>query len=204
MKIKTNTAIRREDETDIEDTSELVTALLTDFQKSSSLHSLNNIVFLVQQALAQLSAASTSRFIALTTLVDALYACFNHSYDLTDLNEAISSLRDASKCCTERDWQESNISFQIWGLLATRFDLTGDISDLHIAFVWSIKGNETATGILKSLQFATELCKKFTMSGKMSTLNTAVTLFREGIAELPQGSENYAVFINDFASPLLI
>ena len=119
MKIKTNTAIRLEDKTNTEDTSELAKELLTDFQKSTSLHILNNIVFLVQQALAHLSAASTSRFIALMTLADALYARFNHSYDLTDLNETISSLQDASKCCTEQDRQQSNINLQICGLLAT-------------------------------------------------------------------------------------
>ena len=72
MHIKTNTAIQLKDEMDTEDTSELAKGLLMDFQKSTSLHILNNIVFLTQQALAQLSAASTSQFIALTTLVDAL------------------------------------------------------------------------------------------------------------------------------------
>ncbi|KIJ95767.1 hypothetical protein K443DRAFT_11119, partial [Laccaria amethystina LaAM-08-1] len=183
---ETNTAIRLEDKTDTEDTSELAKGLLTDFQKSTPLHILNNIVFLVQQARAQLSAASTSRFIALSTLVDALYARFHHSYDLTDLNEAISSLQDASKCCTERDRQESNINFRICGLLATRFDLMGDISDLQMALDWTMKGTETSTGILESLEFANEL----------------LTLFREGIAELPQGSENYAAVVNNFASAL--
>ena len=87
--IKTKTAIRLEDKTDTEDTLELAKGLWTDFQQSTSLHILNNIVFLVQQALAQLSAASTSWFITLTTLVDALYARFNHSYDPTDLDEEI-------------------------------------------------------------------------------------------------------------------
>jgi len=180
---------------------ELAKGLLTDFQKSTYI--LNTIVFLVQQPLAQLSAVSTSQFIALTTLVDALYAYFNHSYDLTDLNEAISSLQDASKCCTERDWQEWNINFQICRLLATRFDLMGDISDLQTALDWTIKGTETSTGILESLESANELYKQFTMSGNMADLNTAVTLFREGIAELPQGSENYAAVINNLASVLL-
>ena len=151
MKIKTNTAIRLEDETDTEDTSELAKGLLTDFQKSPSLHILNNIVFLVQQALAQLSVASTSRFITLMTLVDALYARFNHSYDLTDLNEAISSLQDASKCCTERVRQELNINFRICGLLLTRFELLGDISDVQRAL--DIEGTETS----ELLEFADEL-----------------------------------------------
>ena len=203
MKIKTNTAVRLEDKTDTEDTSELAKGLLMDFQKSTSLHSLNDIVFLVQQALAQLSGASTSRFIALMTLVDALYARFNHSYDLTDLNKAISSLQDASKCCTERDRQEPNINFRICGLLATRFDLMGDISDLQTALDWTTKGTEISTGILKSLKFANELCKQFTMSGNMAYLNTAVTLIREGIAKLPQESENYASAVNNLANALL-
>ena len=195
LKVKTNTAIRLEDDTDTEDTSELAKALLMDFQKSTSLHILNNIIFLVQQALAQLSAAATSRFIALTTLVDALYARFNHCYDLTDLNEAISSLREASKCCTERDQQELNIKFQICGLLATRFDLMGDISDLQTGLDWIFKG-------LELLEFAEELCEQFQLTGNMADLDTAVTLFREGIAELPQGSENYAAVANGFASAL--
>ena len=72
---------------DTEDTSELAKGLLMDFQKSTFLHILNKVVFLVQQALGQLSAASTSQFTALTTLVDALYGRFNHSYDLTDLDD---------------------------------------------------------------------------------------------------------------------
>ena len=202
VKIKTNTVIRLEDEPDTEDTSELAKGLLTDFQKSTSLHILNDIVFLVQRALAQLPAASTSRFIALMTLVDALYTRFNHSYDLTDLNEAISSLQDASKYCTKRDRQESNINFRICGLLVTRFDLMGDISDLQTALDWTIKGSETSTGILESLEFADELHKQFTISGNMADLNTAVTLFREGIAELPQGSENYAALVGNFAIAL--
>ncbi|EDR04923.1 uncharacterized protein LACBIDRAFT_303806 [Laccaria bicolor S238N-H82] len=197
------TTIRLEDKTDTEDTSELAKGLLTDFQKSTSLHILNTIVFLAQQALVQLSAASTSWFITLTTLVDALYARFNHSYDLTDLNEAISSLQDASKCCTERDQQESNINFRICGLLATRFDFMGDISDLQMASDWMIKGTETSTGLLELLKSANELCKQFTRSGNMADLNTAVTLFRKGIAELPQGSENYAAAINNLANALL-
>ena len=202
MKIKTNTGIRLEDKTDTEDASELAKGVLMDFQKSTSLHILNNIIFLVQRALAQSSAASTSRFIALTTLVDALYARFNYSYDLIDLNEAISSLQDASKCCTEQDQQELNINFRICGLLATRFDVMGDISDLQTALDWTIKGTETLTGILEWLEFASKLHKQFTTSGNMADLNTAVTLFRQGIAKLPQDSENYAAVVNDFASVL--
>ena len=174
-----------------------------DFKKSTSLHVLNKIVFLVQQALAQLSASSTSWFIALTTLVDALYARFHHSHDLTDLNKAISSLQEATKYCTEQDQQESNINFQVCWLLITRFELMGDISDLQVALDLTFKGTETSTGILESLEFANELYEQFTMSGKMADLNTAVTLFREGIAELPQGSENYAAVINNFASAVL-
>ena len=185
MKIKTNNAFRLEDETDAEDLSELAKRLLTDFQKSTSLHILNNIVFLVQQALEQVSAASTSWFIALTTLVDALYARFNHSRDLTDLNEAISRLQDASKCCTKQDRKELNINSRICGLLATRCDLLGDIFDLQTALDWTIKGTATSTGIPESLEYASELCKQFTTSGNMADLITAVTLFREGIAELP-------------------
>ena len=204
VKIKTNTVIRLEGKMDTEATSELVKGLLTDFQKSTSLHILNKVVFLVQQALGQLSAASTSQFTALTTLVDALYGRFNHSYDLTDLDDAISSLQDASKHCMEQDCQESNITFWISGLLATQSDLMRDISDLQMAWDWTIQGTKTSTSILESLEYATELCKEFEMSGNMADLNSAVTLFREGIAELPQGSENYAVFINNFVSALLI
>jgi hypothetical protein len=202
VKIETHTTIRLEDETDTKNTSELAKGLLTDFQTSTSLHILNNIIFLVRQALAQLPAASTSRFVALTTLVDALYARFNQSYDLTDLNEAISGLQDASKCCTERDRLKSNINFWICGLFATRFDLMGDVSDLQTALNWAIKGTETSTGILELLEFASELYKQFTMSGNMADLNTAVTLFREGIAELPHGSENYASAVNNLANAL--
>jgi hypothetical protein len=201
VKIETHTTIRLEDEADTKDTSELAKGLLTDFQKSTSLHVLNNIIFLVQQALAQLPAASTSRFMALTTLVDALYARFNQSYDLTDLNKAISGLQDASKCCMERHQLKSNINFRICGLLGTRFDLMGDVSDFQTALDWAIKDTETSTGILESLEFANELYKQFTMkSGNMADLNTAMTLFREGIAELPQGSENYASAVNNLAN----
>ena len=202
MKIKTNTAIRLEDKTDTEDTSELAKGWLTDFQKSTSLHVLNNIVFLAQQALTQLSAASTSRFIALMTLIDALYARFNHSHDLTDLNKAICSLQDAIKCCTERDWQESNMDFRSCGLLATRFDLMGDISDLQMAWGWTIKHTEASTNILELLRFASNLQEQFTMSGNMADLNTAVTLFRKGVAELPQGSENFVAVIGNLANAL--
>ncbi|EDR09388.1 uncharacterized protein LACBIDRAFT_318922 [Laccaria bicolor S238N-H82] len=200
---ETNTAIQLEDKTDTEVTLNLAKGLLTNFQKSTSLHILNDIVFLVQQALPQLSAASTSWFIALTTLVDALYARFNHSYNLTDLNEAISSLQDASKCCMKPDQQESNMNFRICGLLATRFDLMGDISDLPTALDSTIRGTKTSTGILESLKFANQLCKQFTMSGNMAYLNTAVTLLRRGIAKLPQGSENHAAVVNNLANALL-
>jgi hypothetical protein len=203
VKIETNTAIQLEDETDPEDTSERAKGLLMDFQKSTSLHVLNDIVFLVQQALARLSAASTSQFVALTTLVDALYARFNQSYDLTDLNEAISVLQDASKYFPERNEEKSNINFRICGLLATRFDLMGDVSDLQAALDLAIKGTETSTVILQSIKFANELYKQFTMSGNMADLNAAMILFREGIAELHQGSENYAAVINNLASALL-
>ena len=58
MKIKTNTVIRVEDKTDTEDTLELAKGLWTDFQQSTSIHILNNVVFLVQQALAQLDRKS--------------------------------------------------------------------------------------------------------------------------------------------------
>ena len=104
----------------------------------------------------------------------------------------------------EQDCQELNITFWISGLLATRFDLMRDISDLQMAWDWTIQGTKTSTSILESFEYATELCKEFKLSGTMADLNSAVTLFREGIAELPQGSENYAVFINNFVSALLI
>jgi len=204
--MKAITAIRTENERDTEDILELAKGTLTDFQKSISLHVLNNVVFLVQQSLAHISAAPTSRFVALTTLADGLYARFNHSYDMTDLNEAICTLQDAIECCTERDRQQSVISFRICGLLGARFDLMGDISDIQTGSYWlengNIKRTETSAGILDSLEFADELCKQFTTSGNMADLNTAVTLFREGIAELPQGSDNYAAVINNLANAL--
>ena len=205
--MKANTAIRLEDEPDTEDILELARGMLTDFQNSTSLHALNNIVFLVQQSLVFLCSAPTSLFVALTTLADALYVRSNHSYDITDLNEAISSLQNAIKCCTEQDQQQSNTNSRICGLLAARFDLMGDISDLQTAFNelenGHIKGTETSTGVLESAAVADELYEQFGMSGNMADLNTAVTLYSEGIAELPQGSENYAVVLNNLANALL-
>ena len=133
--MKANAAIQLEDEVDPEDISELAKGMLTDFQNSTSLHALNDIVFLVQQSLMFLSSAPTSVFMALTTLADALYARSSHSYDITDLDEAISSLQNAIKleCCTKQDQQQSNTNSRICGLLAARFDLMGDISDLLTA-----------------------------------------------------------------------
>ena len=204
--MKTNTTIRLEDEPDTEDILELAKGMLTDFQNSTSLHALNDIVFLVQQSLVFLSSAPTSLFMGLTTLADALYARSNHSYDITDLNEAISSLQNAIKCCTERDRQQSNTNSRICGLLAIRFDLMGDISDLQAALDalenGNINGTETSTGVPESVEFAEELYEQFRTSGNMADLNTAVTLYSEGIAELPQGSENYAAVLNNITSVL--
>ena len=79
----------------------------------------------------------------------------------------------------------------------------GNISDLQMALDWAIKDTGFSTGILESLEFAIELCKQSTMSGNMADLNIAVTLFRKVIAELPQGSKNYEVVINNLANALL-
>ena len=78
----------------------------------------------------------------------------------------------------------------------------GDISDLQMASDWIIKGTEISTGILGSLEFANELLEQFTISGNMADLNTAVTLFREEIAELPPRSENYAAVVSTLGSAL--
>jgi TPR repeat protein len=202
--MKANTAIRLEDEPGTEDILELAKGMFTDFQSSTSLHALNDIVFLVQHSLVFLSSAPTRLFVALTTLADALYARSNHSYDIIDLNKAISSLQNAIKCCTEGDQQQSNMNSRICGLLAARFDLMGDISDLQTALNelenGHIKGTETSTGVLESVAFADE---QFRTSGNMADLNTAVTLYREGIAELPQGNENCAAVLNNLAAALL-
>jgi hypothetical protein len=210
MKANTGSAIRLEDsdEPDTEDIMALAKGMLTDFQNSTSLHALNDIVFLVQQSLVFLSSAPTRLFVALTTLADALYARSNHSYDITDLNEAISSLQKAIKCCAERDQQQSNTnSDRICGLLAARFDLTGDISDFRMALEnvlenGDINGTETSASVLESVGFAIKLYEQFRTSGNMADLNIAVTLFRKGIAKLPQGSENYAAALNNLASAL--
>jgi hypothetical protein len=205
--MKANIAIQLvEDEVDTEDISELAKGMLTDFQNSTSLHALNDIIFLVQQSLVFLSSAPASLFVALTTLADALYARSNHSYDITDLDEAISSLQNAIKCCTERDQQQSNMNSRICGLLAARFDLMGDISDLQTALDalenGHINGTETSTGVLESVEFTNELCEQFSISGNMAGLITAVTPYSEGIAKLPQGSENYATVLNNLAFAL--
>ncbi|PPQ93376.1 hypothetical protein CVT25_007085 [Psilocybe cyanescens] len=206
------TAIMQEDEGDTRDTLELANEILITFRKSTSLHVLNTVIFLVQQSLPHLSFRSTTRFIALTTLVDGLYARFNHFHDTTgsDLDEAISSLEDAMICRTEKARQHSftNTWMQFCGLLIERFNLMGDISDrltvLALAEAENTENTRTATRAHQQFPSAVELYEKFAKSGDMGELNTVVTLCREAIAEMPQRTENYIAGVHNLATLLAV
>ena len=81
---------------------------LTDFQKSASLHAINTIVFLLQEALALGPGTPLGKFTALSMLADKLYARFHHLHKISDLDSAISSLQNAVKYCIQNDWQQPN------------------------------------------------------------------------------------------------
>ena len=201
-----NTTIQLEDEPDTEDVLELAKGMLTDFKNSTSLHALNDIVFLVQQSLVCLSSLPASLFRALTTLANALYGCSKHSYDITNMNKAISNLQNAIKSCMEQDKQQSNTNSQICGLLAAQFDLRGDILNLQTGLEvlenGHINATETSTGLLESIKFMNELFEQFRTSGNIVDLNTAVTLYSEGIAKTPKGSVKHAAALNNLATAL--
>ncbi|PPQ82827.1 hypothetical protein CVT25_009202, partial [Psilocybe cyanescens] len=202
------TAIRQEDKTNTQDTLELGKEFLINFQKSTSLHVLNTVIFLVQQSLPHLSFGSSTRFVGLTTLVDGLYARFNHFHDTTanDVGEAICGLQDAMIFRTKQVRKHSfmNTRIRLCGSLIERLNLTGDISGLRRALVWlkaeNTEDTRTATNAHQQYSSAMKLYEQFTKSGNMGDLNTAVTLFREVIAERPERTGDYIAGVHNLAS----
>ncbi|PPQ88891.1 hypothetical protein CVT25_009126 [Psilocybe cyanescens] len=210
---QSTTVIRQEDETDTQDTLELAKGSLINFQKSTSLHVLNTVIFLVQQSAPYFSFGSTTLFVAITTLVDVFYNRLNHFHDTTasDLGEAISSLQDAMIPRTEqaRQYSLTDAWMQLCGLLIERLNLTGDIFDLQRALACLKAGTtevtRTATAnVHEQFSSAIELYKRFTKSGNMGDLNTAVILFREVIAERPHRTEHYIAGVHNLASLLAV
>ncbi|PPQ82423.1 hypothetical protein CVT25_008370, partial [Psilocybe cyanescens] len=202
------TDIRQEDETDTQDTLELAKGSLINFQKSTSLHVLDTVIFLVQQSLPHLSFGSTTRYVSFTTLVDGLYARFYHLHDTTagDLGEAICSLQDAMVFRTKQVQKHSftNTRIRLCGSLIERLNLTGNISGLQRALVWLKAGNtedtRNTTSAHQQYSSAMKLYEQFTEYGNMGDLNTAVTLFREVIAERPERTEGYVAGVHNLVS----
>ncbi|KAF8970455.1 CHAT domain-containing protein [Flammula alnicola] len=192
------------DSVDAHGLMQMTKGFLADFQKSPDLDTINSIVHLLQRSLARHPNPHPRRFAALTTLADGLYARFHHCDTMADLNNAISCLEDAAKCCTERDWQQLNTLCRICCMLGARFDSMRDMLDLKRAFASFIDANpqetEASEGALAQVEFANKLQDEFGKSGNMDDLNTAVALYREGITELPASSHNYVVTLNNLAN----
>ncbi|KAF8815740.1 hypothetical protein BYT27DRAFT_7333814 [Phlegmacium glaucopus] len=191
---------------DTHDLTQMSRGFLADFHKSTDLDIINTIVQLLQRSLLYLPDAHLKRFAALTTIAEGLYARFHYSGTIADLNDAISCLEDAAKCCAERDWQQLKTLCRICCILAARFDFTGDMLDLKRAFACFTYANpqetEAAGGVPALLEFANRFRHQFHKSGNIADLNTAVALFRKGIAELPDHSQSYAAALNDLANVL--
>jgi len=111
--------------------------MLTDFHKSISLHPyiINTTVFHLQlSSLALYPGTHPGKFEAWTSLADGLYSRFHYSHDISDLDGAISNLKEAVKCCKRENPLQSNILHRLFIMFATRFDFSADIPDLQKAF----------------------------------------------------------------------
>ena len=184
---------------------------LTDFQKSTSLHAINTVIFLLQEALTLGPRTPLKQFAALSMLGDGLYSRFHHSHRISDLDNAISSLQDAVECSIQKEWQQPKIVqqlfLQLFIMFTAWFDITSDMLDLKRAFSQLVDvkmtENSSAQSDLSPLNSASEMFKQFEESGSMNDLNIAVALIREGIMELPEDSDHYAAAVNNLALGLL-
>ncbi|KDR80467.1 hypothetical protein GALMADRAFT_1201610 [Galerina marginata CBS 339.88] len=196
-----------QDDGDTEDMLHRAKTSLTDFKKSTSLDGIRTIISLLEESLAFGPGTHPAQITTLITLADGLYARFHHSNQISDLDKAISSLQNAVEHCIQKERRRPKDTIhRIAIMFAARFDFTGDILDLQRAFSQCVVVNVTETkstqADLSILIYAQEIYKQFEKSGNMDDLNTAVTLYRLGMMELPGGSDNYAMAVNNLAAAL--
>ena len=208
MTIQRNGTCYDQGDGDTEDMINMAKKSLTDFQKSTSLHAINTIVFLLQALPLSPGTPLGHKFAALSMLADGLYARFHHSDEISDLDNAISSLQDAIECCIQKDRQQPNTVQRLSIMFTARFDFTSNMLDLQKAFTQfvdvKVTENSSAQGALSLLNSSLEILEQFGKSGRMGDLNTAVALTREEIMELPEGSDHYVAAVNNLASRLRI
>ncbi|KDR71780.1 hypothetical protein GALMADRAFT_126706 [Galerina marginata CBS 339.88] len=197
-----------DDDEDITGMSELARDSLHDFQKSASSETMDTVIFLLQTSISELPDLHPKQFSALTTLADALYTRFNHSADISGLNNAISTLQRARASVSETVWQESRMSYRLCIMLMSRFDVTSNVLDLQNAFslvfgadVQEI-GTETSEDAADAVNTAADLCTQFIATRDLDYLNIAIALSRDAIVRLPISSDNYAAGSNNLASAL--
>ncbi|KDR79673.1 hypothetical protein GALMADRAFT_154472 [Galerina marginata CBS 339.88] len=121
-----------QDKPDTTAITELANGIITDFQKSTSLHVLNNIVSLVWQSVNHLPSTHPSRCSALITLAEVLRERLQHCYSISNLKHALSTLQARR----EPDRRHINMPHRICYMLLTRFDFRGGKLDLQTAFHW--------------------------------------------------------------------
>ncbi|KDR67542.1 hypothetical protein GALMADRAFT_105794 [Galerina marginata CBS 339.88] len=204
-----NTAANEQDDGDMLDNIEVAKTSLIDFFEASSLDAINTVIFLLENSLTNRLLTASQKFTAFTTLADGLYIRFHHSHDISDLDNAISNLRDALGHCIQRNLGKRPVIYlRICAMLAARFDSTRDIVDLQTALSHfvdiEIPEAEIDTELLGNLAFAECLYQQFRdVSSNLDDLNTAIAFFRTGIARLPTGGENYSTTLNNLASALV-
>ena len=151
---------------------------LKEFQKSIPFHVINTVIFLLQWSLALLPAQYPRRFSALTTLTFGLYTRFYHSYNVSDLTDAISCLQDALERCADGDWQRSNTIRQIFCISAARFDFTNDALDLQKAFSLFRVANTPAASLHNR---AMTLWTRYQKGHQQVDLEEAIVLLKQAL-----------------------
>jgi len=218
MKIQRGGTCYDQGDDDTKEIENLAKRSLTDFQKSTSLDAINTVILLLQEALVLGPGTPLRQYAALSMLSNGLYARFHHSYKISDLDNAISSQKNAVKYCIQKDWQQSNIFQQLSIMFTARFDFTGNILDLERAFSQSVdvKGTENSSISLhrqplelqapeRSLSFknlANALMTQVNQGGLRGDLDEVILLCRQALELQASPHPNRFVFINDFANAL--
>lgn len=189
-------------------------ATLANYVQSISVDSINNIASLLQTSLTNLpSGMHPKRARALSTLAAARCFLFHHSHSISDLDNAISHLKEALKDCTERNTERSNIVYQLCAVLMIRLHFGGQISDLMEAGAVFKQEHVHDSGASISMKSARELLaqasklqEQFSNSGSTGDLDRAIVLYRQARSGMPPSFiklQIYQLALNNLANALM-
>ncbi|TFK33698.1 CHAT domain-containing protein [Crucibulum laeve] len=204
-----------EGDDEISDMIKLAQATISEYRQAVVLSDLETAILLFENALALSPSANSIREKSLVCLAEALFLRFCHEDDLHDITSAISHLREALEICPVDHPIYFLLNHRLSCMSGERFNRTNQLSDLEECLSCGSTQIHTPDNspldiskLLYSLinfpmfQYAFQLMLEFSQSSNLDQLNTAITIFQEGVSTLPALSDLSVLVLQFIATGL--